>query len=563
MKPYPLRSIASLTCLTLLLGACASTTPPPTKPLTAASCADLARAALPNGRITAAKLLEAGKVKVNMRTSTQEFEAPQHCDVWGRINERTGVDGKPYHIGFNLRLPVEWNGRFLFQGGGGTDGVIRDAVGFLPGGGQTLGATTRGFAVVSTDAGHQDEPGPLGSYLFGLEPQARSDLGYAHLPVVHAAAVSLITQAYGREPQYRYFAGCSNGGRQGMMAAQRYPELFHGIIAGAPAYRVPYAAAEATQQTQLLGTISPKAPNGKPLIGSSFSRDELNLLAKGINDACDGLDGLKDGIVHNVQACNFKPAALTCKVGESANCLSAAKVKVVEQLFDGSRLSSGSRVYSDWPYDPAISHPGWIVWRIGMNPTAMPPSAVNATLIPGSLAYAFTTPPSQPTDLYDYALNYKADTEVPKLSATSGIYKESADQHSNPTSTNLDAYTKRGGKIAFFHGMADPIFSAYDTVRYVSQLQAREGAAKVSEYSRLYLVPGMTHCSGGLATDKFELLQPMMDWVERGQAPGNLVGEAAANSPWPKRTRPICTWPKQAFYKGAGDIETASSFECR
>ncbi len=558
---YQLVKLAAVTSIVgLLLAACATTTPPPPLDL---ACADLARAAIPMGRVTKAALIPAGKQKVNMRTSSPEFEVPAHCDVWGRLRERTGVDGKPYHIGFNLRLPLQWNGRFLFQGGGGTDGVIRESVGLLPGGGQSAGALLRGFAVVSTDAGHQDETGPLGSYLFGLDPQARSDLGYAHLPPVNAAALALIHQAYGRSPDYRYFSGCSNGGRQGMMAAQRFPDLFDGIIAGAPAYRVPYAAAEATQQIQLLATISPKAANGRPLIGSAFSRNELKTVADGILNACDALDGAKDGMVHDIKGCQFSPKTLVCAAGQTTGCLTAAKADVVEKLFAGAKLSNGTRFYSDWPFDPGLNHPGWMVWRIGLNPTAMPPGAVNATLIPGSLAYAFTTPPDQPTDLYEYALNYKADLGVPKLSARSGIYKESADEHSNPTSTNLDGFKARRGKILFFHGMSDPIFSANDTVRYVEALRARDSVAEFERYSRLYLVPGMTHCSGGVATDKFEMLQPMMDWVEKGIAPQQLVGEAGPQSPWPKRTRPLCAWPQQAFYKGQGDLESAASFVCR
>jgi Tannase and feruloyl esterase len=299
------------------------------------------------------------------------------------------------------------------------------------------------------------------------------------------------------------------------------------------------------------------------LIGSAFSRDEMKVIGDGILDACDAQDGLKDGMVHDIRGCRFNPMNLVCAAGQTQACLSPAKATVVDKLFAGATLSNGTRFYSDWPYDPGVNNPGWLVWRIGLNPTAMPPTAVNATLIPGSLAYAFTTPPDQPTDLFDYALAYNADTGVPKISARSGIFKESADEHSNPTSTNLDAFKARRGKLIFFHGMADPIFSAKDTVRYVEALQARDGAAQLAQYARLYLVPGMTHCSGGPATDKFELLQPMMDWVEKGMAPGAISAEAGPQSPWPKRTRPLCTWPQQAFYKGQGNGEEAASFVCR
>jgi Tannase and feruloyl esterase len=554
---------ASTLTAALALAGCASVPP------IDQSCAQLAQAAVPNGRVTSALLVQAGVLKADNPSFAGDYVVPQHCNIEGRINERTGVDGKPYFMGFNLRLPTEWNGRFIFQGGGGTDGVVRPAVGFLPGGAQTEvpPALNRGYAVVTTDAGHQNETGPVGSFVFGFDPQARNELGYAHLPAVNAAAQSLIKTAYGSAPQYKYFMGCSNGGRQGMMAAQRYPDMFDGIISGAPAYRVSQAAAEAALQTQILASIAPKHENGKPLIGSALSREDLNVLSKGILDACDGLDGLKDGLVHNIQACNFAPKAVLCKAGESAGCLSAAKVAAVEKIFDGQRMSSGTRVYSDWSYDPGIKNMGWIVWRLGSNPTAMPPNAINAGLIPGSMAMAFTSPPvttlQTSMDLYDYTLGFNADRDVPKLSATSGIFKEPSTDYNNATSTNLDQFTAHKGKIMFFHGMADPIFSANDTVRYIQQLQARDGEAKVASYARTYLIPGMAHCRGGDALDKFEILQPLVDWVEKGQAPQALVASSSKTSPWQGRSRPMCVWPQQAFYKGSGNADDAASFECR
>jgi feruloyl esterase len=542
-----------------------------------AACTALTRSALPdgfgNGRITKAEWIGAGPYKVEMPTVAGTYTVIAHCNVDGRLNERKGVDGKPYFMGFNLRLPQDWNGRFLFQGGGGTDGVTRPALGMLPAGAQNEvpPALTRGFAVVSTDAGHQNEAGEVGSFLFGHDPQARSELGYAHLPAVSQAALATIRAVYGSAAKQRYFVGCSNGGRQGMMAAQRFPDLFDGIIAGAPAYKVPYAAAEATQQTQALAAISPKDTNGRPLLGSALSRDELGLVSKGILATCDAQDGVADGMVNDIAGCKFSPQSLRCASdadgGAGKTCLAPAKVAALEKVFAGSRRSDGSLVYSDWPWDPAIANPGWIVWRLGMNPTAMPPSAINAALIPGSMAFAFMSPPMQGLnsglDLYDFALQFNIDRDLPRLAATSGIYKESSNDFNNPLSANLDAFTAHGGKIVFFHGMADPIFSARDTVRYIEQLRSRDGAAKVAAYSRLYLIPGMTHCRGGDSTEVFEILQPLQDWVEKGQAPDALIARGSASGRYAQRSRPLCVWPQQAFYKGSGDSEAATSFECR
>ncbi|MGP8119151.1 MAG: tannase/feruloyl esterase family alpha/beta hydrolase [Xanthobacteraceae bacterium] len=195
---------------------------------------------------------------------------PDHCQVTGALDPRTGIDGKPYAIGYELRLPADWNGKFVFQGGGGSDGLVRPAIGVQATGDKP--ALTRGYVVASTDADHRDEPGPIGAYLFGLDPQARIDKGYHHIPVVTEQARILIGKLYGKPPARSYFVGCSNGGRQGMAATQRYPDLFDGIVAGAPAYRVPRAAIEAIFEVQTLAAVAPKGTDGRPDLGAAAQR---------------------------------------------------------------------------------------------------------------------------------------------------------------------------------------------------------------------------------------------------------------------------------------------------
>src|SRR5690242_12459531 len=184
-------------------------------------CTELFKRSVPKGKVTLAQYQAAGT------EGTQQV--PNHCKVQGKINERIGSDGKPYAIGFELRLPQSWNGRFYFQGGGGTDGVLRPAMGSMPGAAPGTNALSNGFAVVSTDAGHLNQPGSNGSFLFGAEPQSRAEYGHAHLPLVSEAAHTLIKRLYGKRAERSYFVGCSNGGRQGMMATQRYPRLFDGV----------------------------------------------------------------------------------------------------------------------------------------------------------------------------------------------------------------------------------------------------------------------------------------------------------------------------------------------
>jgi feruloyl esterase len=514
-------------------------------------CTALADVKIAGGHITTAQFIAAGK--------DGSDPVPEHCKLQGKLQEYTGVDGKPYALGFELRLPQQWNSRFYFQGGGGTDGVVRPAVGTLPGGGQTTNALSQGFAVVDTDSGHLNEPGPIGPYLFAVDPQARINLGYNHLPVVTATAKDLIQRIYGRKPEHSYFVGCSNGGRQGLMAAERFPQLFDGIIAQAPAYRVPQAAVDAIAQIQAIASVAPMGADGRPVLGSAFSPAELSLIAHGILDACDALDGAKDGMVQSI-SCKFDPAILQCSAGKNEGCLDAKKVAVIDKMFKGARDASGQVIYSEWAYDPGIDSPLWTMWKWG--PPTIPPQAINTSLIAGGLSYVFTTPPVLSTNLYDFALGFDLNRDAPKITQTNGIFKESAVQFMNADSANITAFQDRGGKLLLFHGGADPIFSARDTVSYLNKLQARYGRT-TADFARLFLIPGMAHCAGGPATDKFDGLTVLMDWVEHGMAPTSIAAQATAMTPWPNRTRPLCAYPTQATYSGSGSIEDAANFSCR
>lgn len=488
-----------------------------------------------------------------------DISAPDHCQIQGALAPHVGIDGKNYAIGYELRLPANWNGKFIFQGGGGSDGILRPAIGIQATGNSS--ALAKGYAIVSTDAGHRDEPGLIGPYLFGLDPQARIDKGYNHIPVVTAQAEQLVNAVYGKKPLRKYFVGCSNGGRQGMAATQRFPSLFDGVIAGAPAYRVPRAAIEAMAEVQIFASISPKGPDGKPDLGAAMSADDLKLISEKIAKNCDAEDGIADGLVNNVRACKFDPLALACSSGHTNDCLVPEKAEAIDRVFKGARLFSGEMLYSDWPYDPGIASPGWTAWKIG-SPGKIPPDARDVTLVPGSVAYYFSSPPQKVTDLYDYALNYDIDKGLKAVEAVSPPFMESGGSTEAADSTDLDVFKAHGGKMIFYHGMADPIFSANDTVAYVEALAMRYGTS--SDFTRLYLVPGINHCAGGPATDQFDALTALDDWVEKGQAPQSLIAKARKipGVPWPGRTRPLCPYPSYARYSGSGNIEDAVSFTC-
>ena len=405
-----------------------------------AECGALAAAAPPG--VTLKTEAIAGNTTRPPGTSTGDLLAA-HCVALGRMTERTGADGKPYYIGFELRLPSQWNGRFLYQGGGGNDGIVQPAIGARASTGYAL---NQGFAVVSTDAGHQ---GP--SAIFGLDPIARTDNAYNAHDKVAVLAKELVRTYYAKPADKSYFIGCSGGGRQGMMFTQRFPSYFDGVIAIAPAMRVSRGATiAAAWDSQALMSIAPAAADGKKILSQALTNGDLQLLGKGILDACDAQDGVVDGMVSNPAACKFDP-------------------------------------------DPA------------------------------------------------------------RMDAHSWIFDTAQD-------AQLTAFKARGGKLLFAHGLADPIFSPNDTIDYYQRATATQGAP-APDFARLFLIPGMGHCSGGAATDRWDGLGALVDWVEKGSAPERIV--ATGSSVFPGRSRPLCAHPRHAQYNGSGNIEDAANFSCR
>lgn len=517
-----------------------------------AACGSLQGLTLPGLTVTLTEEVAAG----TPHPTPGQPALPAHCRMQGKLDERTGVDGKPYAIGFELRLPADWNGRFLFQGGGGNDGRIQPAVGRA-----NTNALGEGFAIASTDAGHTAEPVPIvGDQLFGLDPQARIDYGYRAVQRVAEVAKRIIRRYYGDPAHHAYFDGCSNGGRQGMVASQRFPDLFDGIIAGAPGFNLPSAAVAQAWDTQALAAIAPRS-GGRPVFSQALSDADLQLVAQGVLAACDARDGLEDGIVADTAGCRFDPSVLQCRSSATEGCLSAAKVGAIEKIFNGARNSQGRLLYATWPYDPGIAAPGWRVWKLGSSTTAMP-DARNVVLGGPSLAYIFTTPPTRTTDPYRYLLNFDFDRDAPKIRATSGIFRQSAEEFMTAKSANLTRFRQSDGKLILYHGVSDPVFSADDTIRYHDRVRDRFGA-ETGDFVRLFLVPGMTHCGGGPATSQLNFLPAIVAWVEQDRAPQRVMATAPEGTPWPGRTRPLCPYPRYPRYDGTGSIEQAVNFVCR
>lgn len=529
-----------------LLAACAPMSPgvrPSQVADAAGACAALAKTVLPGVRVTEAERVAAGTRRAKDPGANREVgdPLPEHCLVRGRIDERTGADGKPYHTGFELRLPSAFSGRLAYQGGGGNDGIVFNAVGRNTGAHSwAQNALLRGFAAVSTDAGHQ---GPTPE--FGLDPQARVEHAYRAHQRTAETAKALLAAYYGRPADRSYFVGCSGGGRQGMMFAQRFPEMFDGVVAVAPAMRVSEGATIAAAWTvQRFGAVAPAGADGKPVLARALSDAQLKRVAREVLDRCDAADGLKDGLVQD-PACRVDPAALQCPAG-GEGCLTAPQAKALAEMMAGPRNSKGP-LYFGWPWDPGIAEPGWRAWTLGTAPEGAP-NARHVTLMAGALGHEFVTPPDPTLS----TLNFDFERDPPRMQAFHKVYDTADD-------AQLEGFRKRNGKLLIVHGMADPIFSAFESIDYIRRVQAATPGA--DGFARLFLVPGMNHCAGGAATDDFDALAALVRWVEEGRAPERIEARGSGGA-FAAVARPLCPFPKVARYQG-GDEKSAASFECR
>ncbi|MFC5500194.1 tannase/feruloyl esterase family alpha/beta hydrolase [Caenimonas terrae] len=524
------------------------------------SCADLAPrlSTLANTTITAVNSVPAGSLTV----AGQPIAA--HCQVLGKMFSRTSaVDGNAYAIGFEMRLPLAWNGRFYHQGNGGIDGAVVPATGPVNGGGALTNALQQGFAVLSSDAGHAGALGPN----FGIDPQARLDYGYQAVAKLTPMAKSVISAAYTKGPDRSYFGGCSNGGRHAMIAATRYATDYDGILAGSPGYNLPKAAIASIAGGQLYASVATNPAD----LSTAFTTAERALLGASVLAKCDALDGATDGLIQDVAACqaafDLQRDVPTCTGARDGTCLSAAQKTVIGKIFSGPTTSNGALIYSSFPYDSGVSGSGIPFWEF------ISPLALDS----GAVGLIFKTPPENASGFNGpaFTLSANLDTLVAQIFATNALYTESGMSFMTPPNpTDMSVLNKRGGKIILYHGVADPIFSVNDSQAWYKGLQANNGG-DASGFARFYRVPGMGHCSGGPATDQFDALTPLVNWVEKGIAPDAIVaqargaGNAGGVNPdvpagWAAdRTRPLCPYPKVARYNGSGSLELASSFSCK
>jgi hypothetical protein len=501
----------------------------PTRP-TPATCARLEQLQVPGVSLTVVKAawFDAGAPMPSGRAGGPPVATtlPAYCRLDGVIDRRIGAAGTTYGIGFALAMPGNWNGRFLFQGGGGLNGSVQP-----PLGGSAAGGTpglARGFAVVSTDTGHQGRGGFDASFM--QDQQAALDFAYAAAGRVAEVAKRILTRHYGKPPDRSYFAGCSTGGREAMLMAQRYPRYFDGVVSGAPAMRTSFSGIGDRWVAATLYEIAPKNAEGRPLTRDALSDRDKQAVMDGLVNACDAGDGLKDGLIFNVNACKFDPKTPVCSGPKSDGCLSMAQATTLEKAFGGRKDSRGRQVCPGFLFDTGIAV------------TQGLPGLLHGGQTPGGAAVATVG-----MDV-DAAVERALADPAESLTATSRW-------------TNLNAFSAHAGKLIFWHGVSGPWFSALDTIDYYERMtKANGGPEQVRAWSRLFLSPGMGHCAGGPALDSFDALTAIVRWVEDGVAPQSITATGRA---FPGRSRPLCAYPLHAHYKGQGNPDEAANFECR
>lgn len=525
-----------------------------------ARCASLAQTAL-RGAPVAGLTISATHWQAAQRGTAA---MPAHCLVEGYFGDHDGVVGGAYRIGFRMRLPAQWNQRYLFQGGGGSNGTIGDATG--PNGPGNRSALERGYAVIAQDSGHDNVRNAVadhgGVLAFGFDPRARRDYGHTSLKPTNDLGHHLLRAFYGRDSATSFFWGCSKGGQEGMAFAQRYPEAFDGIVAAAPGFALPRAALAEAWDTQAIASIV-RARGETPTLDrlkAALDVPTLKLVRDVVLATCDGDDGAIDGTIAAIGRCTADrvvPALRkrSCAPGASGDCIDTPVIDALARIMGGAQNAAGKRLYAPFPWDSGIAEAGWRVWKAGLENG---PPALNVLLGAGALAAIFTTPPtalpSDPTQLLAWQLGFDFDRDADRIYAVAAPFTTSAWQDVGMQDTDLARFRARGGKLIVPHGMSDPAFSAYDTIAWWNAVDRRMGG-QAAGFVRVFPVPGMNHCAGGPATDRFDSLAALERWVLEKKAPDSIAATAGPDTPWPGRERPLCPYPNVA-------LATGGSFSC-
>lgn len=496
-----------------------------------ATCESLATAKLPHTEIRSAAVVPAGK------SASTLPELPALCRVAGLI--RPSADSE---IQFEVWMPgANWNGKFLGVGNGGFAGSINVA--------GMAAAVARGYATASTDTGHSITGGASWAL---KHPEKIVDFGYRAIHETAEKAKALIREFYGAAPRRSYFDACSNGGRQALMEAQRFPADYDGILAGAPA----------NFWTRLLTAAAwdMRATLAEP--GAYIAAAKLPAIQSAVVAACDSLDGAKDAMLQNPAQCRFDPAVLLCSGAETDSCLTQPQVGALKKIYSGPQNKNGETMFPGYAPGGEAEPGGWGPWITGQ--------AREKSLMYGFASEFFKNmvydDPAWDVLQFDVDRDGKAaDAKLARVL--------------NATDPDLSRFRGRGGKLILYHGWSDAAIPAQNAIDYYQSVVAKMGQGKVDSFLRLFLAPGVQHCGGGSGPNVFgqaiqarqgdpatDISAALEQWVEKGIAPEQVIATRYKTGTDPAsgivRTRPLCAYPKVAIWNGSGSMDEASSFTC-
>jgi feruloyl esterase len=504
-KTLILAFAAVLAANTLALGATTATTQ---------SCANLASLSLPGTTITAAESVSAGSFTPPPASGAARplRDLPAFCRVAATLTPTSDSD-----IKIEVWLPTEtWNGNFQAVGNGGWGGALEYS--------NMAEALRRGYATSSTDDGHS---GDSGSFVLG-HPEKFIDFAYRSEHEMTLKAKALIDAFYGKAPHYSYWNGCSGGGREGLIQAHRYPDEFEGVVAGDPATFKRNAWAIWLANATFKDPAAYIPPSKYPMIHQA------------VLDACDKLDGLKDGLIDDPRVCHFDPKVLLCKGEDTLSCLTARQVQTAQTILSPMKSSNGTELF------PRLEPGTELRWgRLAGGPEP-------AALFLDYFKYVVHKDPNWDWRTFDLDRDSSLADEDAK-----GVVALDPD---------LSAFEKHGGKLLIYHGWADQQVAPEASIEFYQAMGVMEtthpGGTNVNTWARLFMVPGMAHCSGGEGPDTFDKVGAIEQWVEKGKAPDQIVAAHTTNRAI-DRTRPLCPYPQQAQYKGSGSFDEAANFVCQ
>jgi feruloyl esterase len=490
------------------------------------SCERLASLKLPSITITSAVSLAAGRFTLPGGRGNNTVQVPAFCRVAATIEKEVRIE---------LWMPEAWNHKMVSVGNGGLAGSVSYAGMVKP--------LSLGYAASSTDTGHQASSTTDGEWALGHYDRIVNFADRATHLMAEADKV-ILDRYYGAQPAHAYFIGCSQGGHEAMIEAQRYPNDFDGIVAGDPANNWTHHYIGGHLWTAL-------AVDGDGYLPP----EKVQILADAVNVQCDALDGVKDGVLNDPRRCNFRPETLLCKGSDRSRCLTNAQVAAVEKIWSGLRTPEGQQIYPGLVPGGEAGTGGWASYITGTGPG----TGRHALLGEPFFRYFVFDDPAWEMRSFRFVAKDGFDSDIDltdtKLAALF-----------NAVNPDLSQFGARGGKLIHYHGWSDPDITPLNSINYyesVIKAQGGEahGLANTQTFYRLFMVPGMWHCGGGPGATTFDMLEPLNDWVEKGKAPERVIASRQENGKV-QRTRPLCPYPMEAQWKGTGSTDDAANFVC-